>query len=881
MSDDRRGKFVDRLKKAFPDESREAFPFFLLFFLITCPAYINKTVKEALLISNVRPAWWSYADLMTAALIGLVVAFNARLLNRLPRRSYISATLVFFMTNLFVFWLIFDFEAKTLVQTPIQTSGGYLWMIPVWWGIQRLGGAIPVVSFSFWADVFIATSVTHYWIAVNDFYFPHQAKRMVRFFIGGGLLGGGAGALASLLLARSIGTENLLLLSLGTLVLTLVTVNIIYAERQKLPDSPQREASPARTGGGFFESLKAVLTRRYLRLIAGLLATSMIVGTLIGYQFKTVILASIKDRDGRTAFLGVFYILLLGLSALLHFLLTDRVLRKKNGIRLALSIPPLVLLAVSVSSFLIPAAGLIAWALLLRGGDKVFDNTFSQSGRELLYVPLPSKVKYKAKIFIDLFVNKLATACGAVLFLALYHVLQFREKLVFDRDIAYTDIPRLLRQVSGPLQVISVPIIVFTLIWIGLAFLARREHHRTIVDGIEDLWPDVQKSLSRQVDLESARSLVETVQSLEKSPTLFILNLFSVLQRQRLSPQLKEFLIELIRQDRLSPEIRELLSSMPGEAGFHSGGSLFEVGGEVLLPQVEHPSTGEDLETTILRVLQNEDFIRVMEEYIHKVVADGSGNNVEKEEVAKLMGRLEPTPGLVRNLGILIRDPSADVRHYALESAGIHRREEHLPLIIEQLGDAAVRATAQEALIRYGARIEPQLQNALSNRRKDAALRRAVPEILAGLGTQNSADILLSELSEGNEDLEEELVDALYKIRLDRPELLFDERRVRTLVLALSRRSQHILGKPRPAVDEKGHTIRIARLRIQFNRIFNLLALIHPPEEIVKAYQNIIEGTKGTADFALALLDNILDGEIKSALFPLIDYFLAGKGPTA
>ena len=53
--------------------------------------------------------------------------------------------------------------------------------------------------------------------------------------------------------------------------------------------------------------------------------------------------------------------------------------------------------------------------------------------------------------------------------------------------------------------------------------------------------------------------------------------------------------------------------------------------------------------------------------------------------------------------------------------------------------------------------------------------------------------------------------------------------------------------------------------------IFDLLSLIYPSEEIVKACQNIFQGTRASVDYSLELLDNILNREFKALLFPLVE----------
>jgi membrane-associated phospholipid phosphatase len=74
--------------------------------------------------------------------------------------------------------------------------------------------------------------------------------------------------------------------------------------------------------------------------------------------------------------------------------------------------------------------------------------------RELLYIPVPADIKYKAKIFIDMFINKFATGFGAGLFLVLRSVRKFDYRV---------DQPLVLIREMG------VPVIVFLLLFFCLS----------------------------------------------------------------------------------------------------------------------------------------------------------------------------------------------------------------------------------------------------------------------------------------------------------------------------------------------------------------------------------------------------------------------------
>jgi hypothetical protein len=60
-------------------------------------------------------------------------------------------------------------------------------------------------------------------------------------------------------------------------------------------------------------------------------------------------------------------------------------------------------------------------------------------------------------------------------------------------------------------------------------------------------------------------------------------------------------------------------------------------------------------------------------------------------------------------------------------------------------------------------------------------------------------------------------------------------------------------------------------LRHSLKHVFELLALIYPKDDIIRAYQNLSgEGTK-TIAYSIELLDNILRKDIRDYLIPVID----------
>jgi HEAT repeat protein len=145
-------------------------------------------------------------------------------------------------------------------------------------------------------------------------------------------------------------------------------------------------------------------------------------------------------------------------------------------------------------------------------------------------------------------------------------------------------------------------------------------------------------------------------------------------------------------------------------------------------------------------------------------------------------------------------------------------------------------------------------------------LRRAVPEVLARIGSQRAADILLEELARHEESLEQALVDALDKVRAGRPQVRFREKAVRAEVLRLVRKAcDLVLDPPDDAGEAK------AALDIRIKRVFDLLTLVYSREDIVKDYQNVLQGTARAKADSLEHLDTVLDREIKVLFLPLLE----------
>lgn len=812
MAERRIHKILSRFVDVRPEEASPSLLMFFYFFLITSSVYIIKPVKISLFLDQLSSERLPYAYLLTALLIGFMVSLNSRLLQVMRRELYISFSLVFFIACLLIFWVLFRFE--------------WQWLSLIYW---------------FWAEIFTITSVTQFWILINDIYTPRQAKRLVGFLVSGGLLGGVAGALLAFFLAKVIKTENLLLICPFMLGICLVIVNLVprLLKREKRgEDRTSTEQKKQRIGYG--SSFRLFKKNRHLILLSGIMVVAIVVTTLIDFQFNSAVEGHFREssnagdfKDALTSFLGAFFIILLIVSYLLHILLTSRIL-KNFGIRIALLIAPFFLLIGSVAVF-IPAISMFYWAVFIKGADKSLSHSLSQSVRELLYIPVSPEIKYKAKVFIDMFVNKFAKGLGALLLLLFFTVLDFK------------------------IEQMSLIVIIFIITWIILNILITKEYVNIVKKNLEIKWQDADKFVTEKIDVDMTKLVFETLQSKKRSSVLYAMNLF-----------------DLIKREKLSPELKKIISYKSDEIRASSMDSLLDLDGEVLIPEMDDSLEEETLDAQVKEIMALDVYQELMKEHLSEIVSEqGKEAEVSRMEAAKVMGMMEPTPSNIRNLSRLIRDDSPEVASYAIESAGRLKRRELVPYIIPHLSKPSTQRVASKALVEYGPIILGTLKDYLGDPDEGIQLRKAIPDILAKIGTQRAGDLLSLELKKKSKDVGSEIIEAMYKMKSKNPKIQFQEKTLLPEVILKIKESYLILmeidnmmadkKKARLASDLENNLAR------SLKHIFELLSLVYPQEDMIKAYQNICSGTKKAIDYSIELLDNILKKEIKEALFPLID----------
>jgi len=833
MGKDRLYKLLNRLVDLRPGEEKLVLLLFVCFFLITSPHTIIKALRYADLLVKMGPGGLPYAYVAAAVVTGLVVVFHTRIRSKVSSQLMVTASLGFFVITGILLHLV-------LLTAYGATSAfmSYLYWV--------------------WASVMTIVLMTQFWMIINEVFNPREAKRLIGFCGSGGILGGIAGGLLARFLTKANLADFLLPLACLFLLTCIFVVRAIYAEsKKKIPSSeaskPKQEKSEAQRFG-LRDNFHAVRKNSYLRLISGLVVITVIVSTFIDFQFSSAVddyfsFGFVDQKAAMQEFFGLFFAGLLAFSFLLNFFLTSKILRN-FGMRLTLLLTPAVLILCSLGIIFAPFSLLLA--IFIKGSDESLAFSLHQSVREILYIPVASDLKSKVKPFIDMFINRFAKVFAAILLLII--ALSLKKELIGLTPVLDPDLSKDL--IWG--------ILILLVLWVFISLKIGHEYLGVIRDSIPRMWKRVDKDVTEKLDVDYTKLVFDTIESKDHSSVLYAMHLY-----------------DLLEKDKLTPEIKEMITQKADEMNASSLGGIFIDEGASWFPGEDDSDSQENLIKDIREIVSLDAYQQVMGQHAEQVMEESVKSETERMEMAKAIGMMEPGAPLVEKLEALILDKSPEVSCYAIRSASRLKLAEHIPAIVQKLGNPKTHEDAVSALKSYGHSAMSHLEAYLDDSKSDMQLQKAVVKVLANIGSQDAVRVLLRELERKTDELETEIVDALDRIRSERTDIHFPAKLTQKVTLSIIKKycQKFIdLHDLEPSDTHAGKRAQLEKkLGIYFWDIFRLLGLYYPHEDIVKARQNIKTGTPNSVAYAIELLDNSLKKEMKDYVIPLVEDLSTGQ----
>ena len=208
----------------------------------------------------------------------------------------------------------------------------------------------------------------------------------------------------------------MLLLSAALLALCMVIVVLIVRREQRAGASDASKTGEEESVSSA-EALRLLGSSRHLQIISMVIAFAAIGAAIIEQQLNmaTAEAKGATNTDAITAFLAQITVYLSLIGFVIQVGLTSRI-HRYLGIGFALLILPVSLGSTAV---LMLAVGALWTPGVARILDTSLRYTVDKTSREILFLPLPADLKYRAKPFIDVTMDRVAKGLGALLILVL------------------------------------------------------------------------------------------------------------------------------------------------------------------------------------------------------------------------------------------------------------------------------------------------------------------------------------------------------------------------------------------------------------------------------------------------------------------------------
>ncbi len=382
-------------------------------FLVLGAYYLIKPVREGWLAVSViqglsKLEVKAYTSFGQSLVLVLVLPLYARMAGRLTRIRLITTSTLFFISNLFVFWVL---------------RPGFL------------ASRIPYVGVAFyvWVGIFSVAVVAQFWAFAADLYTDERGKRLFPLIAVGASAGAVVGSWFTEHLVRSQVLDTYHLIPLAAVPLAIALGLTWFAERRGV-DGDGRVAAvvPVRSAAtDTTRALELLLKNRYVLAAAllGLLINwvntngeNILYGAVQQAVEHQTLEAGLTDpaaisrfvKDTTTAFYGSLYFWVNLIGLLLQAFVVSRLLRV-GGFAAVILLTPLIALVSYSCMALFPVLLVIRW---MKVAENSTNYSVNNTAKHVLWLPTPPAVTYTGKALADTLFVRTGDALAALTILA-------------------------------------------------------------------------------------------------------------------------------------------------------------------------------------------------------------------------------------------------------------------------------------------------------------------------------------------------------------------------------------------------------------------------------------------------------------------------------
>jgi AAA family ATP:ADP antiporter len=844
-------------------EMRRAVLMQLNIFLLISTLLIIKPTINSLFLTNVGIEKLPLAFILVALGAGIITSFYSRLLRSVPLKRIIFYTLFASVLTIALFAIL-------LRLNHIEKWVLYLFYV--------------------WVAIFGVLSASQFWILANIVFNTREAKRLFGLIGSGAIVGGIFGGYLTSILATSVGSENLLFVGMSFLLICIPVNAAIWKSQEinALTYSRQRK----RMGSLAERPVRLIRNSRHLTYLALITILVVMVARLIDYQFSAISSAKIPDEDELTAFFGFWFSNFNIISLIIQLFITRRVVGL-FGVGLSLYFLPAGIFVGALALLLLPGLWSAVFVKLCDGSMK---QSINKSAIELLALPIPAEIKNQAKTFIDVVVDSFATGVSGIILVTLVNGLAISARFI------------------------SIPVILLIFIWLYFATKVRREYVLLFKQKLKQNRTERNNGILDVSNDTVFGGLKRVLEHGTEKQILYLLQHMQDIKHERLFPNIRNLLKHpsaAIRAEALRKLYYYKTEKLIEEANLLVQDADYNVKVAAIEYLIEHAYLqridviDQYLKDNDYRVsgatmlsLTNEirdnpglktlfSFETLVDERIDrlKTTTDPEELRFRKINLLRIMGLLGQ-PKYFPIIMELLNETDTEIQQQAILTAGTTLEPAFIPLLVTFLKRKEIRNPSTLALANYGVIIIDYFRDEISKQGLDDELLRIIPGVVGNIESQKSVDFLFELLDIEDHTVRSETLDALSRLKLNYPQLIIGKKNIiqiileearlyQTIISALYSQQkrmkeadfQHGLNNQNEVFEARKSLIEILERRLDDNldRIFKLLGLKYPPDEIETIYRNIKSDKPDLRMNAVEFLDNLLEINLKKVLIPIME----------
>lgn len=697
-------------------------------------------------------------------------------------------------------------------------------------------------AFYLWTGSQAMILLPHFWVLALDVWDSRRARRLFPLFSACGLTGGLVGGAIAGWLTPVLKRVGLMWTLAGLLIVAHAMTRAVDRHRLRRPGPADVTTAPSRW--------EIVRRSRYIKFLAVALALSVIVGTLVDFQFKFLIQHVYPDPHALTQFLGKFYAVMNGLALLFQVGIAGWLLRRLDLVATtALQPGSMMLLGWWV------AATHGWWPIIaMRGVQGVVLQVLGKSSAEIYYMAVRPPERRSIKPAIDTLVERWSDALVGVLLIAVLHT-------------AGVGIPA----IAGITAAIAA-------VWLAVLVGLNRQYRQAIRQALSSRWIEPEAA-AESMRIPSARAaLLSALRSGEERRTILALKLCEYAAHPEIARAVRDALANPSSAVRVAAveaaealRLRDCVGIIePLLAGSHEGLRRAAVG--YLLTMSREPTS------FVLRLIDGDD--PALRQYMLDALFDrpheapgaitpewikarlASGRREDLLLAARALGAITGSAP-ESDLRALLSHPDLEIRRTALLSAARRPSPKLLDAVLAQLFTPELSYEARLALAAIGDPAVAPLRRLLTGA-EGVRVQALAARALTQMATPHAVDALMTLVRSGDRIMRHLGIRSVSRVRVRTGEPALPRATVHRLFLRDLRDYREWLepalrlaADPEPEVRLLAQSFReFAEMALE--RAIRALACWYEPKPLFGTFERLRSQQRGAGAPALEYLGHVL-----------------------